>query len=335
MMAGTRGRSAADLRKQEWISDSNETIELKLGSKIHFTSGSLLPYIHFTFTDKVTGAMDVMTPLLSQMPKHYTDNEEVFLEWCRRDEVGFKPMGEKVFEYRREEGESRYVVYKCKFSTPGFKEYHRRLQTFLLWFIEGSSFIDETDTNWECTLVFEQRDVVGEGRQTYHIVGYATAYRFFHFPEKERMRISQFLVLPPYQRKGHGAELYKYLHREYLGRDKVVDFGVEDPSDDFMDLRDLCDFKYYKEHQYFLGMAPPIPVDVIESVRRKTKLSKKQSERICEMVLLSQIEMRNREVVKAFRVMVKRRLFRYNEEEKLGETYEAVVEGYRDVVSHG
>jgi len=37
---------------------------------------------------------------------------------------------------------------KCSLSTPGFNEYHRRLQLFLLWTIEGASYIDETDKKW-------------------------------------------------------------------------------------------------------------------------------------------------------------------------------------------
>lgn len=36
---------------------------------------------------------------------------------------------------------------------PGFPEYHGRLQTFLMWFIETASFIDSDDDRWDYFLV--------------------------------------------------------------------------------------------------------------------------------------------------------------------------------------
>ncbi len=36
---------------------------------------------------------------------------------------------------------------------PGFQEYHERLQTFLMWFIETASFIDADDDRWDFFLV--------------------------------------------------------------------------------------------------------------------------------------------------------------------------------------
>lgn len=37
---------------------------------------------------------------------------------------------------------------------PGFQEYHERLQTFLMWFIETASFIDSDDDRWDFFLVW-------------------------------------------------------------------------------------------------------------------------------------------------------------------------------------
>ena len=30
----------------------------------------------------------------------------------------------------------------------GFRDYHERLQTFLLWFIDAASFVDTDDDKW-------------------------------------------------------------------------------------------------------------------------------------------------------------------------------------------
>jgi histone acetyltransferase 1 len=120
------------------------------------------------------------------------------------------------------------------FETPGLKEYHARLQFFLLLYIEASSFIDSSDTIWQLLLIFERRQPIGKAASSakavtaaaaagatmvaaeaahassearYFTTGYTTLYKFFHFPSSYRLRLSQILILPPFQRRGHG----KYL----------------------------------------------------------------------------------------------------------------------------
>ena len=120
------------------------------------------------------------------------------------------------------------------FETPGLKEYHARLQFFLLLYIEASSFIDSSDTIWQLLLIFERRQPLGKAASSakavtaaaaagatmaaaeaahassearYFTTGYTTLYKFFHFPSSYRLRLSQILILPPFQRRGHG----KYL----------------------------------------------------------------------------------------------------------------------------
>ena len=43
-------------------------------------------------------------------------------------------------------------------------------------------------------------------------VGFATAYRLWRFPETARLRLSQVLVLPPFQRRNAGTQL---MHAAY------------------------------------------------------------------------------------------------------------------------
>ncbi|KAJ3118243.1 histone acetyltransferase 1 [Phlyctochytrium bullatum] len=331
--------------------------------RIHFAAGSLRTYIKFSYSARIDDeasagpsssdgdvsqaakAQDVMAPLLEKLPKEFTNNYNAFMEFVSLDERSFKPMGEKIHEYSVPSAENcRYEMFRCSFKTPGFKEYHRRLQPFLIWFIEGASYIDEDDDKWEATVVYERREKPGDFTHIYSVVGYATAYGFFHYPDKKRMRISQFIILPPYQKKGHGATLYRALHRDFLVRNEVVDFGVEDPNDAFQDLRDLCDLRLLKERKAFEGVNPPVSAEAVEEVRLKFKLSKIQAQRCCEMVLMSQVDLKNKALVKEMRLQIKRRLFRHNEEvlmsmeedkrkEKLEETYQAVVEGYRNTIS--
>jgi histone acetyltransferase 1 len=53
-----------------------------------------------------------------------------------------------------------------------------------------------------------RRAAVVEGESeawTYHFLGYSSLYPFYCFPEKVRMRLSQFVILPPWQGLGHGC----------------------------------------------------------------------------------------------------------------------------------
>jgi len=132
------------------------------------------------------------------------------------------------------------VVYEIRlgqFSDAGMKELHARIQFFLLFFIDASSYIDAEDAVWEILLLFERRPVpatatAGADAATskrsasvasaarskpsstgsngaayaYSFVGYVTLYKFFAFPDSTRLRLSQIFVLPTHQRKGHGQK---------------------------------------------------------------------------------------------------------------------------------
>jgi len=47
-----------------------------------------------------------------------------------------------------EGGERQFEVYKTDIQCPGFKEYHERLQTFILFYIDAASYIDTDDDRW-------------------------------------------------------------------------------------------------------------------------------------------------------------------------------------------
>lgn len=131
----------------------------------------------------------------------------------------------------------------------------------------------------------------------YSFMGYVTFYPFFYFPDKRRMRISQFLILPPYQRQGHGSKflalkykrtgkLYRFLFNQFLSRSEIHDFGgfllrqctlliaVEDPNDSFTDMRDLVDVKNVLETSVFSELKPPVPYSKIQELQTKFKFSK-------------------------------------------------------------
>ncbi len=243
-------------------------------------------------------------------------------------------------------------------------------------FIEGGSVLqleqDWTTQRWKLFLLY----AVETEPQTYSLVGYGTSYRIFSLPEKSqtdtstatslaniltppssqespldlpsRERLSQFLILPPFQKSGHGAELYNAMYRTLTKPDNVHEFTVEDPNEAFDDLRDLCDLLYLRAHDAdfaalrvntsvpasALDATAPIPVDQIVSlskrdeIRRRTKITQRQFDRLVEMHLLSFIpplhrsraritkkERSSNENDRAFyfwRLLVKQRLYLHN-----------------------
>lgn len=140
-----------------------------------------------------------------------------------KDEVSFRPLGTKIGDYARrkraavngsaassakgkgraapnqgfwencnadDDGASVFEAYSTRFDTPGWKDYHRRMQIFVLLFIEGGSYIDEEDDRWEFVTLYEKRKSAIEGQFTYHFVGYTSLYEFFYWPDKTRLRLA-------------------------------------------------------------------------------------------------------------------------------------------------
>ena len=79
------------------------------------------------------------------------------------------------------------------------------------------------------------------------------------------MRLSQFLILPPYQSQGHGSELYNQVMQLALSRDNIVELTIEDPSEAFDRLRDTNDLKRllsaWAMLDYQCGVASQCPFD--------------------------------------------------------------------------
>lgn len=105
----------------------------------------------------------------------------------------------------------------------------------LLYFIEGASFIEEDDEKWSIWVVTER---IGDDDDRYAICGYATLYPFLFWPEGQRLRLAQFLILPHRQSQGLGSLLYHTIYQHAIQGDPLVhEFTVEDPNDEFSGLR--------------------------------------------------------------------------------------------------
>ncbi|KAI0933501.1 hypothetical protein AcV5_005629 [Taiwanofungus camphoratus] len=250
------------------------TVDLK------FASGSLAQYLSVSYTDRLPSTStvdDVEATLRNFIPADYYTDEAAFLARVEADALTFTPLGTRIFAYTRpastlsrkgkhvaipqvlspeDEETVDFEVYHSTWATPGFREYHRRMQLFILLYIEAGSYIREDEETWEFVVLYEKRKRRSDPKVgTYHFVGYATLYPFYCFPEKVRMRISQFVILPPYQQEGHGSALYAAVYQHVLGAGHIAELTVEDPAEAFEDLRDRNDLKMLLADERFMHEA--------------------------------------------------------------------------------
>ncbi|KAI5116562.1 hypothetical protein M0805_001547 [Coniferiporia weirii] len=346
---------------------------------LRFASGSLLQYLSVSSSEKLQSSStvdDVEGTLYKFIPAEYYKNESEFLARVEQDAATFKPMGEKIYTYKRsstsgkgkgkafvpvdgvnEESEDvvTYEVYHSTWDTPGFREYHRRMQLFILLFIEAGSYIQEEEEGWEFAVLFEKRRRRDASQTpTYHFIGYSSLYPFYCFPERVRLRLSQFVILPPYQHAGHGSSLYTAIYQLVLREPRIAELTVEDPAEAFEDLRDRNDLRMLLTHEQLMSEAinakgkgklgPPAEKGWVEKWKRDLKIAGRQFSRLIEMLILKHLDISDAKGLRAYRLQVKERLYKFNYEilaqlekperlQKLEETFQSVTEDYRRILA--
>ena len=176
----------------------------------------------------------VHEPLTKFFPDgcYYTDLQE-FLTVSEKKAKTFKPMGDKVSEFETEDGR-HFETYLCDQDTPNFLSYHAKIESFVFWFVDAASKI-EHDPFWRFFCVFEKfQDSKDETR--WASVGYCSVYQYYAHPDKIRLRISQTMVLPPFQKLGVGTHLIESIYKHFR-TPNVADITVEDPSEEFSRIR--------------------------------------------------------------------------------------------------
>ncbi|SJX62779.1 related to histone acetyltransferase subunit HAT1 [Sporisorium reilianum f. sp. reilianum] len=353
-----------------------------LAINLNVASGSLVPLLDIKYRAKneaTTAKLDDVEGKIKEfLPSDYisasasASTAAQAFEAAVENDKSFRPLGDKVHSYTRRKvnkgkGKSSsaaslaastlaeddpdarvFEIYRPTWDTPGFREYHRRMQLFVLLFIEGASYISEDEANWEFFTLFEKSTQAGETR--WHFMGYTSLYKFWCWPDSSRVRLSQFVILPPFQKQGHGGALYTTVYEQIRQRAAVAELTVEDPSEDFDRLRDGNDLRRLLAPAGFVDTAKAqhklhAPVDAAwtEAQRRAHKLAPRQWARVLEMVQLMNLDTGDEEAVRQYRLQVKARIYRQNKDilvqlekaqqrQKLQETFEGVVEEYGDMV---
>nr|CAD7443968.1 unnamed protein product [Timema bartmani] len=292
---------------ESYIVSSNDALELKLVRRATDVDDDST-----TFRPEMTHQPDnVINMMAGKLQAGFHTNLDNFCLDLNKD-ITFRPPGELQHRFTTECNENtitkQYEVYLCTGTTPEFRRYHERLQTFLLWFIDAASFIDIDDNNWRFFVMYEK--YTQDGSTMYAVVGYMTVYQYYAYPKNIRPRISQMLVLPPYQRRGLGEKLLSTMYQHYINDKRVIDITVEDSSEQFQRVRDYLDAKNcltlpsFQPALLHQGFTQSMAQEACSTL----KLNKKQCRRVYEILRLRATEMSDEVAYRSYRLAVKQRL---------------------------
>ncbi|XP_061178259.1 histone acetyltransferase type B catalytic subunit-like [Saccostrea echinata] len=284
--------------------------------EMYYTAAKLTTFINLQYITKVSPELheglqadDVIGQLRDVVPPGFLTSRDAFISSIPKD-ADFKPFGKLLhsFTVHKDGKDRQFEIYKTGIESPGFREYHERLQTFILFFIDAASFIDVDDERWRFFLLFEK--YMCNGNPMYAIAGYMTVYNYYAYPEKLRPRVSQVLILPPFQRMGLCAELLQTFYNDTYRRKEVLDITVEDPSENFQRVRDFVDVKNCQSLSSFRPerLLKGFSEEMQREAREKFKLNKRQTRRVYEILRLKATDTSNKEQYKAYRLDMKRRL---------------------------
>ncbi|KAG5519926.1 hypothetical protein PMAC_000203 [Pneumocystis sp. 'macacae'] len=316
------------------------TINLK------FSCHDLQMYLKIQYTDKVDEKKRISNENIEELfqkflPKTIMTNYLIFTSHLNNIHL-FVPPGSKISSY--EANDSVFEVFMGSTIDPNIKKIIDNLQIFSLFFIEAASYIDIEDLKWNIFLLYERRKSVNDN-DYYHFIGYSTVYSYYWYSRESfdniRTRIAQFIILPPFQKQGHGGKFYDALYVYLLSDPRVQEITVEDPSEEFEYLRDKQDIIRLKSSGIFDNkeFKAPVQYSWILKTQKKYKISLNQFIRCMEIVLLEKLNMENEKEYKEYRLQIKQRIYKKNFEnlnqynkgeilKKLEETYKSIEEDY-------
>ncbi|VDO14448.1 unnamed protein product [Rodentolepis nana] len=233
---------------------------------ISYTAGSLATLVQIDYSSKIPPSLaegvkpdNILAALKEAYPAGFTTDRDEFLKQFDKD-ITFEPYGSPEKSYSVIEGENsrEFVIYYVDSKSPDFLEftkYLKRMEPFLLFFIDEASFV-VLDDDWSFYVVYEKFMSPSSPSPRYAFVGYASVHFFYAYPENTRPRISQVLILPPFQKMGHCTRLLEAIYDRVVPLSKTIDVTckivclgsdlialVEAPSDNLSRLRDYLDCK--------------------------------------------------------------------------------------------
>ncbi|KAK4138318.1 histone acetyltransferase type B [Trichocladium antarcticum] len=304
---------------------------------LRYNATDMRPHLSVAYSKKFpavgdTEATDINGTLRDYLPEVAFQKKSDFETAITNLREDWTPPGELATTLRT--SDSTFEVWKGNLADPAVKQIVRRLQILVPLFIEGGSAIpmdEPEDDRWTVFFLYQKKASASDpSRASYVFAGYCTAYRFFHFrpptpplsPSDRslddltlggnfdlallpcRTRISQFIIIPPFQQKGLGPRLYNFIFNQYRKHPATVELTVEDPNEAFDDLRDIVDLHSLRQMPEFQALrintditipkTGPAPRNIVdraawEAVRARAKIAPRQFARVLEMHLMSRL----------------------------------------------
>jgi histone acetyltransferase 1 len=277
-----------------------------LDVSIYFTP-RFLPLIEVAAAGRAPGATDLKAPLDAafQPLGFFTDKAAFDAALAAEAPLTLAELGEPVVAAAAPGGGALAVHHATLASAPpALRELHARLAPLLYFFVDGASAIDAAEPGWELLTVAE----AAPGGAV-RVLGFATLFSFWAFPDRRRLRLSQILVLPPYQGRGAGGLLLSAAYA-LAARLDAVDVPFEEPSEELARLRDRADVRRATEAAWpaeaaaarlaaaadTKGKAPaaaagaaPLapPPEVLARLRAELRLARGQAKRVWDALLFA------------------------------------------------
>ncbi|KAL2609388.1 hypothetical protein R1flu_027961 [Riccia fluitans] len=227
-------------------------------------SNTFHAYVDIRFSGKAASGKSPPTDIMSKLKETFgdglTDDREAFAKSISGNSLHFEKMilekSEAVSTSWVVENDSHHLedrvggdesnirleqvlmksgkIVRLELSDPDVRAWHARLNPLSLFYIEGARPIVDNDPLWEVYLSLEIQD------NRKKVTGFCNVYRFYHYPDSTRLRVSQILVLPLYQGMGYGLHLLESVNETAVARG-CYDVTMEEPSINLQKMRDIMD----------------------------------------------------------------------------------------------
>ncbi|KAG7121662.1 Histone acetyltransferase type B catalytic subunit like protein [Verticillium longisporum] len=259
---------------------------------LRYSANDMRPHVQITSKEKFkaigdTEPTDIRAVLQEHLPTIAFSSVKDFEASVQKTTKEWKPPGELHTSFETQDG--TYEIRKGSLTDPAIHQLITRVEIFVPLFIEGGSYIardpqaadpwkvPEDAARWTVFLLYRKQPVADDAAQSPYTFG-----------------------------KGIGARLYKSIFEHYLANPLAMELTVEDPNEAFDDMRDLSDLTYLKTVPEFAQVrintdinvpddsSKAVPRDIVDSdlldkLRRKTKIAPRQFARLVEMHTMSQL----------------------------------------------
>ena len=264
----------------------NEIIHGYKGLKILISLTPKTCYAHITikFSYKLKVNDHIEEIFEAHFKNRYTTNKDIFLSELKRENDVIEPKGKLILKNEKRK------IYNIDILNNDFTSESYSFQALCTFFIEEASFIPLETNFWGYFLITENYDEKDKDKK-WRTIGFVS-YKNFHIElNKYYTMLSQFLVFPPYQRKGNGSFLlencYKYLFKE----DKhCLEITTEAPDIEFILMRDYTICKIIVTEKLIDHLLKIIKGNAIETkeIYDKFFLKKDEINKICMQLKLQE-----------------------------------------------